>query len=319
MKIAVTSCMNIRQLTDQPVWQQIGAHQPDALVLLGDSIYSDVPWPMLEGAPVSVQDMRLNDFQRHLHGLYLAQLQEPNFAALVQSVPRSFAIWDDHDFLWNNAQGGRLAQTEKAKIEASSALFRAYRLALAQRAPGSFPANAGEASLWPPANTTPLWRSEELSADVFLHLCDTRSYKDRHTLLGQAQRDALAQALQKHPQALHLLASGVTFNVKECWQNHPTDHAWLKDLARQFRIVLLSGDIHLNQTQAHPLDEHRFLFEVTASGAAIKPPLIFPGQPTGNFAIVTIDAAAVHAQCYSQGPQKCPRLAIDRATWQPLG
>lgn len=43
MNIAFTSCMSTRALAVQPVWGQIASKHPDALVLLGDSVYMDVP------------------------------------------------------------------------------------------------------------------------------------------------------------------------------------------------------------------------------------------------------------------------------------
>ena len=99
MRIAFTSCLSTRALAHQPVWDQIAACQPDALVLLGDSVYIDVPGQ----APLGD-----DAFCRHLHGLYRAQLQVPGFAALTQRLRQPdklgvHAIWDDHDFLWNDA------------------------------------------------------------------------------------------------------------------------------------------------------------------------------------------------------------------------
>ena len=97
-KLAFTSCASATAYPhSQPVWAQIAAESPDALVLLGDSIYIDVP------GQVPLGD---HEFAVHVHQLYQRQLAIPEFRALVARVGlRSFAIWDDHDFLWNDVLG----------------------------------------------------------------------------------------------------------------------------------------------------------------------------------------------------------------------
>lgn len=39
MRIAFASCIATNVFSDQPVWEWIGAHAPDHLILLGDSMY----------------------------------------------------------------------------------------------------------------------------------------------------------------------------------------------------------------------------------------------------------------------------------------
>ena len=43
MKIAFTSCCNIKQYPEQNWWNDISDQNPDYLLLLGDNIYMDYP------------------------------------------------------------------------------------------------------------------------------------------------------------------------------------------------------------------------------------------------------------------------------------
>jgi hypothetical protein len=43
LKIAFASCATAQYFPSQPVWTHITAQSPDVLVLLGDSVYFDVP------------------------------------------------------------------------------------------------------------------------------------------------------------------------------------------------------------------------------------------------------------------------------------
>jgi len=63
MRIAFASCIATNVFSDQPVWDWIGAHAPDHLVLLGDSMYLDI---LVEQA-VHPKDMSENDFAKHAH------------------------------------------------------------------------------------------------------------------------------------------------------------------------------------------------------------------------------------------------------------
>ena len=72
MRIAFASCMSAQVFPQQPVWDWIAARNPDGLVLLGDSIYLDVP---LDGPHPSAMDD--DSFARHALQRYQAQLAQP--------------------------------------------------------------------------------------------------------------------------------------------------------------------------------------------------------------------------------------------------
>ena len=102
MKLVAASCSRLQSVNPQPVWAEIEAEKPDALLLLGDNVYLD--------------EDRHDDPARlaaDLRALYQRQLAEPNFAALLAGLRKRkatvAAIYDDHDFLGDNRSGGEAA------------------------------------------------------------------------------------------------------------------------------------------------------------------------------------------------------------------
>ena len=321
MRIAFASCMCTRVFADQPVWTQIAAQQPDALVLLGDSIYLDIATPSGQ-AP---QDMTDDEFARHLHALYSELLSQPRFRSLVRGLPagRVHAIWDDHDFLWNDALGAQVAQRPelRSKIPLTTAFFTAYRAALAQGlAPGSFPASYNDTAFWPPEAAPLNVVSVALASDLWLHLSDGRTRRtatwplqeSKRHLLGAAQRQAIGAAMAAAPEAVHLLASG---SVLAAYKRYPADWRWLLDQAAKQRTLVLSGDIHRNEldgfyTQGWPLHE------ATSSGAAVRDAVV-AGQARQNFGLLDVSASEVKIRLFEHGVCRQERR-LSRPTWLPV-
>lgn len=318
MKIAFTSCMNITQRPAQPVWQQVAEQNPHILVLLGDSVYIDVPWPSVSGTAKAIEDLSETEFMAHMHGLYRRQLNEVHFATLVKKVP-AYAIWDDHDFLGNDSRGAGLPPARLGQLRATRALFRLYAQALEDSDPALFPATTQVSELWKPGETAPGHRHKPLSAQLHLHLLDGRSHRSSDRLLGPSQRAQMEQHLRSHPQALHLVASPIAFEdawPRESWSKFTEDRQWLQALARQFRMILLSGDIHENRWARHDLGGGRFLCEFTASGAAVDVPLRLPGQATHNFGLLEVDADRLTVKFFSK--LGAPSLALPALDLQHL-
>lgn len=319
MRIAFTSCSNRRLFKPQAVWSAIAAQQPDALVLLGDSIYLDVPW----AGGTHPRDLSEVDFLDHGRRLYAAQLAEPGFAALVKAVP-THAIWDDHDFLWNESyeEGAAARPIYRGTVRATRALFRAWTETLDTRLQGApFPGDAFDFRLWQPDEPAPGYRYRDLGGGVALHLTDGRSWRLRDELLGAAQRKAIEKQIAALPaDTVHLLASGsvVEQHKGDRWAQFAADLAWLKKLARAHRVLVLSGDIHDNRWDALPVGPGRWLYDATSSGAAVSR-LVIAGQALEHFGLVDIDPAQVTVSWFARGaPDRLPRR-IDRASWQPVG
>ena len=202
MKIAFTSCMSATAYpSSQKVWSHIAAQQPDAMVLLGDSIYNDV-WPLpddLGHTHPSEDQYQDHAFAVHMHRRYQKQLAIPDFAQLIHNVP-TYAIWDDHDFLWNDA-GMReaLHPSHRGAALYSANLMRCWRAALLGHK--AFPSSVNtpgdprvQATYPPPADNTgfaslmPGYSVVKLGPQVWLHLSDGRSCS---TMAQTASRSTL--------------------------------------------------------------------------------------------------------------------------------
>lgn len=70
------------------MWTTIAKTQPDALLLLGDNVYSDAP--------------QMPEMQWYC---YYRRQARPEFRFLVTHTP-VYTIWDDHDFATNDSHGG---------------------------------------------------------------------------------------------------------------------------------------------------------------------------------------------------------------------
>jgi len=324
MKIAFASCMCTRVFKDQPVWDWIAAQSPDHLVLLGDSVYLDI-----NTGSIHPQDMGEDQFAQHAFALYTELLAQPSFRKLVTAMPqgRTWSIWDDHDFLWNDAIGSQASQSplQRAKVRLSTAFQETFRNAIAKSlSPGSFPAIYNDGAFWnedQPALTTP---SVELAPDVWLHLSDGRTHRtggfgipeSKKTILGQAQRAQFdARISGSHAKSIHLFASGQTLG--EYKQRYPTDWNWFTDVAKKWRMLVLSGDIHRNESDAF-FTRGLPLHEVTSSGAAVRDAVIL-GKARRNFGIVEIDDGGVNFKVFANNKVETKHIrTLSRDTWLPV-
>lgn len=306
MRIAFTSCASVNLVPKQPIWDDIRASAPDHVVLLGDNFYNDVP----NVSMAQLQGMSDWEFAEHLFVRYQQQLNEPRFRKLVATPGiQLHAIWDDHDFAWNDADGGRmLADPKQAdKVKLSTSFMRAFRKALTVKDLGTFPSSAGAPELWADyvaPSFEPLGaQSIPLEADgrAWLHLTDGRTLRKKPQMLGEAQRAQLAQSFASNPGALHIIASGVTFSQGDGWHKYPTDRAWLAQAAGDHGWLMLSGDIHSNGLLEHKLSAKGRLAEATASGAAIHAYLnnLVPGPEVRNHGLLEIEPDQIRIRLLS--------------------
>lgn len=323
MRIAFASCMCTPYFSDQPVWSWIAARQPDQLVLLGDSIYLDVAKG--GGHPEQMGD---DEFAQHLFRLYRELLSQPQFAALVRQLPagRVRTVWDDHDFLWNDANGADATANpvHRGKVRLSTAFHEAFRRALAAGlTAGSFPASYNDAVFWDPSQPPLTTPSLELAPDLWLHLTDGRTSRTRtflvpeakRHLLGLAQRDRFAAAIEERPQAVHLVASGSTLAT---WKRHyAADWKWLNGLAAAQRLLVISGDIHRNESDAFFTGGFP-LHEATSSGAAVRD-AVSVGKRRRNYGLLDIDSAAVRITLFADDRAESQwNRNLSRTTWLPI-
>lgn len=318
MKIAFASCMSRSVFSSQPVWDWIAAKNPDHLVLLGDSIYIDI------NATKPPKQMTDDEFAQHLHLQWRSQLSQKQFRSLLEQLGsgRVSAIWDDHDFLWDNAAGAaiRAQPTQNSKIPISNAFFKAFRAAL--NAPDSFPPTYQDAKFWQADEPPPETPSIELQPGLWLHLSDCRSWRTevqfvpqakRH-LLGAAQRKRLDLAMQPSPDAVHLLACG---SSSKDWKSYVNDWEWLKDQAAVRRTLLLSGDVHHNDVDAFYTGGLP-LHEATSSGAAVREAVVV-GPKQENYGMLDVTDQVVEISLFkSNAEEAIHHRKLSRESWLPL-
>ena len=317
MKIAFTSCMAYTVFAQQPVWDQIAAQRPDRLLLLGDSVYIDAPpYPI---GMIHPKQMAPVEFLQHVLGRWRNQLDQPQFRALVKAVPTD-AIWDDHDFLWDECygEGAIHLRIYQENIRISRALFNAFCRTLgAQLAAGSFPSAYNDAIINQPDEPPPGYCHRALAPDLHLHLTDGRSWRIGRELLGFAQRAQIEAQLAAAPTAVHLIASGSVVQADDDarWALFD-DYDWLLGLARQYKVLVLSGDIHANRFKSTNLGDGRWLHDATASGAAVCK-LVGVGSKCQNYGLLSTDPGTLRLDFFSHGtPDSVGSWAIDRNTWR---
>lgn len=316
MKLAFTSCVSAQTFTQQPVWDQIGASGATQLVLLGDSAYYDA-----DGSSMgAVQAMTTHAFATHAFNRLRDQLQQPQFSALIRKPSlTTHAIWDDHDFLFNGACGAQIAgqPTLSHLLSPTRAAFLAFRRALARQAP--FPTSP----YYTGQEVAPGYTCVALEAGIWLHLTDGRSFKSKggaSALMGAAQMDQIEAAMDEialtQPDAVHLLASGVVFEVGygESWLDCQAEHDRLLTLAARHRILMLSGDIHENRfASPYGAPGQRPLLEATSSGAALRKAVTL-GAPQCNWGLLDIQPGKIVVQL-SQIGLPVRQRTIDRGSW----
>jgi alkaline phosphatase D len=210
---------------------------------------------------------------------------------------------------------------QRDKVRLSTAFQEAFRETLAQRlAPGSFPSAYSDPRFWH-APSQPLGTpSIRLDDELWLHLCDVRTWRTRtfmtseakRTLLGDAQRAQVGAAIEAAPDAVHLIASGSTMAD---WKPYARDLKWLLGLAAGQRAMVLSGDIHRNEVDMFLTDGFP-LHEATSSGAAVRDGVVV-GKKQENFGVLDVDENAVRLYLVHNGKlQNSLSRTYDRVTWQ---
>ena len=319
MKIAFTSCSHPFKKDKQVVWDQILQEKPDVLLLLGDAVYLDT-----DGiSTIDLQALSTLAFAQRAHSLYSAQLKVPSFKKLIETTSvTTYAIWDDHDFLGNGSNGADLVKVPGAKplIASSTAIFKAFRNALTMRSASSFPASAADPSL---VNPTPAEYAIGYSSltlpntNLRLHLTDGRAYRQHQSgreMLGAAQRAAIEADIKANDKMIHLIASGVPFGQgTDRWEKYPNDSQWLLGLAKNYRCLLISGDIHDNDFESYPSGGFP-LHDATASGANIQTGVAV-GRQLQNYGVIDVLADRMDIQLKSFGNVTHHKV-IGKDNWQ---
>ncbi|MES2037624.1 MAG: alkaline phosphatase D family protein [Pseudomonadota bacterium] len=226
MRIAFCSCAHKKEAPSLNGYTEMLKYEPDFLILLGDNIYMDY-WDSTVGDKL-YQSRNLSDadFAAAMHERYNALLQTTSFQKILEAVKDVYAIWDDHDFAWNNSAGssglpvnqqaapGFLVPTGKKNI--SHGLFSAFLDAAKRRDYNMPPLNVTQL-----VNTTPEQGIQQIvqlqktgEKPVRLFMTDGRWYRSKPDqnagdMLGEQQRAQLKDFLDESDD-LAIIASGST-------------------------------------------------------------------------------------------------------------
>lgn len=271
----------------EKMWDTIRLRRPEALLLLGDNVYIDLPESV---GP-------LHDYTYH------QRQSRPEFRRLTAAAP-VFAIWDDHDAGIDDVFLGPYPDRPTWKLE---------HLAL-------FARNWNNPSTGLPPAWPGLWHRFRIGP-VECFLLDGRYYrenflKERASMLGSVQKAWLFQALRESTAPFKLLVSPVAWaddakierlpsgeeiRAKDIWSGYPEERAEIFDFLAEHRIggvILLSSDRHRNDVRVIPRPGGYPLTEVMSGWLTNEKGTEGSGHPVFEylagpaFGCLTFDASA---------------------------
>lgn len=311
---------------NQPVWGQIAEQHRerklDAMLLLGDQVYSDYGvWNAYGGGrPKTWTAKRYHDV---MYTMYQNQYNAVTgykklFADLKAGNTKIGATWDDHDFGYNNGSG--LEPAFRDKLGSTKSLFEQF-IATLTDAPAIYPPKPTLPTALPTTGIERITNPIQLGNEVEIVLLDGRFYRsvnegNNGDLLGQPQWESLRIKLEAwDSKKLLIVCLGSTYSVggalsDQSWMNKKagTPYANFEEftrLAKSRRIVFLSGDIHKNK-----LIDHGGFCEVISSGAYL------PGKgDKSKFGVLDIYADRVEVKLFEGNKlDKKTSKTISRAT-----
>jgi phosphodiesterase/alkaline phosphatase D-like protein len=252
-RIAIASCCNVDFAPQQPAWAAIEAAKPDALLLLGDNVYTvQKGWD-----------------HKHLDQQYRKQLAVPSFKSLIRKVP-VLATWDDHDFGPNDSRGAHVADEKRRRSRELFHEHMAFRIA---------------------QNKPHVYCATEID-DVKIIMLDVRYYRTTSnnanaTLLGEEQETWLWNELD-HQRKYTLIGSGTCVAAGPTREKVRDFERFYRKLRKRLlargRVLWLSGDLHLNAFR-----NHKGFYEVTSSGVGrTHKDGPYQGQQMDNYGLIDI-------------------------------
>lgn len=292
-KVATGSCAYINEEPyDRPgksyggdyhIFESMAAENPDMMLWLGDNIY--------------LREVDFQSYSGFLHR-YTHTRSTPEMASLLRACP-NYAIWDDHDFGPNDADGSWVhSDWSRESFE-------------------SFWANPSYGIPQAPRGVTTAFRF----VDMEFFLLDNRTYRvDHHnktqptTVLGQAQIDWLIQALVKSRAPYKfVVVGGQVLSDAAVYENvaqYPEERAQLLQRIEEEDIrgvVFLSGDRHTTELSTMVMANGRRIHDLTVSpltsgpGNAREEPNSFRVEGTyvdqRNYAILSFEGPRKERVC----------------------
>ncbi|MEZ5653253.1 MAG: alkaline phosphatase D family protein [Burkholderiaceae bacterium] len=288
-KIAFASCAKVQDVPSQPIWRQIAQHEPDLLLLTGDTIYLRNDYHDEVGA-----------LARDLESRYAAQFAEPNFAALLADMREHgkpvLAAYDDHDFIGNDRVGD---DAPRALSEVSRQVFVRY--------------------LSPPRTGLDVYSRSTFGQLVDVIILDTRFYRTRLAPFRQA-RDAVLGADQwqwferearRVPSRFLIVVSAFPFHHKffDSWQTYEAACDRMVALLRaRPGVVLVTGDIHANA-----VCDDSGLIEIVSSGVARRD--LITQDLQANYGLLTLTGQQMRVELVSRVARQRADFTVARDDW----
>ena len=301
MRVAFTSCMDARTISQQIIWTSISRHKPDVLLLVGDIVYMDYGFGLFFN---KVRNWSETKFADVLYERYLLQSNVEEFRLLLSEVEHFESTWDDHDFAWNNSYvngGGKNAVPLKQRL-ISKALRSQFTTWAKNGAKESYP---NQPTMEQMLSETDSGIEKVLDIEgVKIILLDARYYRSNskrsgsESMLGSKQREWLLEQTTSAPGPC-LVCTGTTLaGSKESWDKY-MDYDWMVENIPA-NVTFLSGDIHDNEINQYAAASGN-IFDVTASGAARKNGQyrLFNRHVVGNYGVLDSDGNKVHARCFN--------------------
>ena len=309
LAVAFGSCAYLNDRFSRPgppwggeygIFDAIAARAPDLMLWLGDNVYFREPeWTSLEG----------------MSARYRAYRAMPELRRLARAGSH-LAIWDDHDFGPNDADGS--FTMKGAALEAFKRYWANPSYGL-PRVPGVF----GMATL----------------GDVDFFLLDNRFYRypNRYppvaekTMFGATQLEWLKQALVASRATFKVIAAGGQLwnrrNRYESFGNFPAEQRALAEWLAERRIegvLFLSGDRHFSELLRVERPGMYPLYEFTSSPLTAGPFRDLPAEERDNPEAVpgTIVTERSFGMLRFSGPRKDRAVTLEayasdgRLLWQ---
>lgn len=221
-KIALLSCMRDREVESQgPMWKALSETKPDLVFLLGDCVYVDDEIGIVN--------------EERIWRRYVETRVTLDFYHWKTLVP-TLAIWDDHDFGFNNSYGDTFWRKYSTEI---------FRTLYAQDA-------IMPEVMWGPGIATAFSAYGQR-----FFLMDNRSFRDHpiigNTHWGSNQEDWLEKSLSTAKSAGWIMSGSQIFSGYRSGWGYETNHpkSLKKMLTRlssvQAPVLFCSGDVHYSE------------------------------------------------------------------------
>lgn len=258
----------------EKMWNTIDSHQLDAMLLLGDNVYLDIP-----EMPSAFHDYT-----------YYRRQSQPDFRNMVSSTP-IYAIWDDHDAATDDVWLGPYVDKPVWKIP----LLNVFK--------NNWNNSQYGTEEWPAC-----WFDFSIS-DVDFFMLDGRTYrtnpfKKEKTMLGPTQKEWLLNSLKNSTATFKIIVSPVPWALGAKPGSHDTWAGFENERKEIFQfltankiegVVLLSADRHRTDFWKNERENDYPLYEFMSSRLTnihthdLMPDAIFGYNEKNSFGKMTFD------------------------------